>query len=760
MNIRFIFFLSAILVPILLLPTLVHSEELVAPDKLTEKQRPIIALVLSGGGAKGAAHIGVIETLEKNHVPIDIVVGTSIGSYVGGLFALGYDSKEIKKLMFGTNWERGFSDFIPREQLLYADKEIRDKYNITFRVGYSDARLKMPSGLLLGQSALQVLKESAGGVGIFENFDELPIPYRAVATDLATSKAVVLHRGSITQSMKASSTVPGALEPTEIDGKLLVDGGISNNMPIDIARELGADIIIAVDIGSSLTNQENITSTVDVLNQLSTIMTVNTTLSQKKLLYPEHDLLIRPQIDELGTSDFSILEKAYQKGIESAEETENIKSLSVSDDEYAQYKQKKLEKRKQWISKLALPVSNIFYNNESDVAVEMISSHFDLHVGSVISDEEVAAAVQRVYALNRFEFVNAEFDDTETGRILTLTTRENSWGPNYLHMGVGLEGDIKGTFIGGIDLGYILTDLNEYGAVWKNEITLGWEMRAATELYQPLDKKELFFTRAKIEYNEDNYLERKSSGKQTRPAFYDRYAQIRLGIGSNYTDYGFSEIGGLAAIGKISEDGSSNKFDYQTYGGYLFLGFDNLNSINLPTSGNKVELKFFLREDDFDSNQKNYDVKSSLQIKLDWRGALELGNHSLVALSSFTAMLADEKKSIHQSELGGFLNLSGYQKDALIGDHKAFAAVVYQYDLAQVSQGVGLPVYLGSSLEAGNVWGLGDDVDMGDLVTSSSLFLGTDTTFGPAIIGIGYATSFGYYDENPLTIFFSLGKTW
>ncbi|MCK5820026.1 MAG: patatin, partial [Psychromonas sp.] len=123
-------------------------------------------------------------------------------------------------------------------------------------------------------------------------------------------------------------------------------------------------------------------------------------------------------------------------------------------------------------------------------------------------------------------------------------------------------------------------------------------------------------------------------------------------------------------------------------------------------------------------------------------------------------VITDGEVNMHLSELGGFLNLSGYQKDALVGDHKAFTAVVYQYDLAGVSHGVGLPIYLGGSLEAGNVWSLNEDVDIGNVVTSGSLFLGTDTTFGPAIIGLGYATSFGYYDENPLTLFFSLGKTW
>ena len=761
LNLRFFLFFI-ITVTATLTSTFMFAEQVDDFDSSIKNERPIIALVLSGGGAKGAAHIGVIEMLEKNNVPIDLVVGTSIGSYIGGLYALGYNAEEIKTLMFETNWERGFSDFIPREQLLNTDKKIRDKYNITLRVGYSDGVLKVPQGLLLGQSVLQVLKESTGSVGSFESFDNLPIPYRAVATDLGTSKAVVLNRGSIALSMKASSTVPGALEATVIDGRLLVDGGISNNMPIDVARKLGADIIIAVDIGSQLSTQESIQSTVAVLHQLSTMMTVNTTLAQKKLLYHNQDFLIRPDIQGLDTADFSILENAYQKGIEAAEtDEERLKSLSLSDKEYAQYQDKKQERRKQWMAKLALPVTNIVYNNESDVAVELISSHFNLQVGHVISDDEVARAIQRVYALNRFEFVNAEFSDSKVGRILTVTTREKSWGPNYIYMGLGWEGNVKGSFEASYDFGFILTNLNDYGGVWKNEFSLGWEMRAATELYQPLDKKELYFSRALIEYDEDNFLERKPSGQANKPKLYNSYGQIMLGIGSNYTPYFSSEIGSLAAMGEIEIEGHSEKLDYHTYGAYLFLNYDTLNSADLATSGNKIELELFLRDDNFKNDLLlGKEVDTSLQIKLNWRGGLESGKHSLVGMSSLTTVATQGDANIHLSELGGFLNLSGYQKDALIGDHKIFAAAVYQYNIASASEGIGLPIYLGGSLEAGKVWDLGEEIDITDFVTSGSLFLGTDTPFGSAIIGVGYATSFDYYDKNPLSLFFSLGKTW
>ncbi|MCK5818772.1 MAG: patatin-like phospholipase family protein [Psychromonas sp.] len=761
--IRFFSFFALILISLL-----VNATPSIKHQSSHKKSRPVIALVLSGGGAKGAAHIGVIETLEKNHVPIDIVVGTSIGSYVGGLLALGYNAKQIKSMMFSVDWERGFSDFIPRDELLFADKILRDKYNITLNLGYSGGKVKLPGGLLLGQSAMQVLNQSVGDVGNFNSFDDLPIRYRAVATDLVTSHQVILHDGSIAKAMKASSTVPGALVPTKLNGQLLVDGGISNNLPVSVARSMGADIIIAVDIGSSLLLKKHINSSIDVLNQLSTIMTVTTTRQGKKLLHRKHDLLIRPDVNGLGTANFSILEEAYQEGKKGAvKQKVGIQALSISNKDYAIYQAKKEFKIKQWMAKRRRPTVKIVYNNESHAAVEFISAHFGLQPGKFISKKELATAVQRVYALNRFEFVNAEFTDTRSGRILTLTTRDKSWGPDYVHIGIGLEGDLKGTIEPTFDLGYILKDITANGGIWKNELTLGWEKGLLTQFYQPLDKKQLFFGRSTLEYKEDNYLENKSSFADERLAFYDKYTQARLGVGTNYMNNGSSEIGVLGSFGQffyaspnVDFNGLSGKQKYRTYGGYVFLDFDDLNSVNLPTSGNKISMKLFLRNDIFKDKTLNDDVNASLQVTFDWRGAATIGSHTYVFISSFATILTRGLKTKYLSELGGFLNLSGYQKDAILGAHKAFLAVVYQYDLTRLSEGIGVPVYVGSSLEGGNVWKLHQTINLQDFIGSGSLFLGTDTSYGPALIGIGYASTIKDFKDDSLSVFFSLGKKW
>lgn len=236
-------------------------------------ERLKIGVVLSGGGAKGAAHVGVLKILEEHNIPVDYIAGTSIGAYVAGMYSLGYSASEVEAIMMGVDWDSGYSDTIPRNILSYRDKQLRDRYNIPLNIGYNEGQVRAPSGLLRGQTMSQLLRQSTDLVQQFGNFDDLAIPYRAVATDLETSLPVVISHGSMVKAMQASATVPGALQPAQIDGKLLVDGGIANNMPVDVVKAMGADIIIAVDIGSPLVKKDKLDSTIAVLDQLSNFLT-------------------------------------------------------------------------------------------------------------------------------------------------------------------------------------------------------------------------------------------------------------------------------------------------------------------------------------------------------------------------------------------------------------------------------------------------------------------------------------------------------
>ncbi|GGQ15303.1 patatin-like phospholipase family protein [Shewanella litoralis] len=720
----------------------------------TAKERPTIGLVLSGGGAKGTAHIGVLKVLEKHRIPVDYIAGTSIGAYVAGMYALGYSAEQIEHIMLKGEWSKGYSDTIPRESLSYRDKQQRDQFNIPLTVGYNDNSLTSPSGLLRGQSMSLLLRHSTDLVEQFGDFDDLAIPYRAVATDLATSEAVVLSSGSVVQAMQASATVPGALQPAIIDGRLLVDGGIANNMPVDVVKAMGADIVIAVDIGSPLVGQDRLDSTVAVLEQLSTILTQASTARQKTLL-TERDILIRPAIDVLSTTDFTIMPLALKLGEDAANiQLDRLKKLGIKESAYIAYQADKQQQSLLWRDPLKKPIYKIAFDNQSKVSEKLLRERLNIKKGDVLTKEDLAAALNRVYALNKFERVDAEFEDVEQGRIITITTRAKSWGPNYFQAGFNWEDDFSLDSAITLSLAYTMTDLTQMGGEWRNEIELGYRKLVATEFYQPLDRDQTFYSLSRLQYQMRNWdlVDQDSSYLLLE----NNVAQLELGIGYNYDSDGVIELGFVGENGQVkSEVGVQNSINYHSTGGYLKVTYDTLNSISFPTDGNRFTFTSYLRDESYSgqtSADNTFSDDLAWQFEADWKGALKLGNHAIVGKIELATTQNDGNFTLHVAELGGFLNLSGYRKDTLVGAHKIFSAVIYQYDLGRDVLITDLPLYLGVSLEGGNVWFERDEMDLDDLIYASSLYLGTDTDWGPAALGLGVT------DRGDTAFYLFLGK--
>ncbi|MCE9679897.1 patatin-like phospholipase family protein [Shewanella sp. AS1] len=715
--------------------------------------RPKVGLALSGGGAKGAAHVAVLKVLEQNHIPVDYIAGTSIGAYVAGMYALGYSASEIETIMMGEDWDSGYYDTIPREALSYRNKQQRDRFNIPINVGYSDSEVKMPSGLLRGQSMSLLLQNSTDLVHRFDSFDELAIPYRAVATDLETSQPVVISRGSLVEAMQASATVPGALQPATYDGKLVVDGGIANNMPVDVVKAMGADVVIAVDIGSSLVKRDQLQSTVAVLNQLSTMLTNASTERQKQLL-TDKDILIRPDVGEMSTTDFSVMPDAYRLGEAAAlSQLDNLRNLAVSDEAYSAYQAEKAESGELWHDRLKQPVVAVRFDNNSKVSDKVLRETLGIQAGETVTKAQLEEGINNVYALDKFERVDAEFIDSEAGRVLLLKTKAKSWGPNYFQLGFSWEDNFGLDSYVALDLAYTMTDLTEYGGEWRNEVRLGFEKLLSTEFYQPLDKDQLFFARTELSYENKDW------------AFYSNNMRVfnleqtnyrgDIGVGINYIKEGAIELGMTAETGYLENAIFPYDLDYSSYGAYLKFGFDNLDSINFPTSGNRFTLDLYYRNDESPTLTGDRLPETSLQIEADWRGALSFNNHAFVGIASITTVDNETELSVHVAELGGFLNLSGYHRKALVGSHKVFGAFVYQYDLGRDMLGMkDYPLYLGASFEAGNVWQQRDSVDIDDLIYGGSLYFGTDTSVGPAALGFGWA------DDGEMSVFLFLGKNW
>src|SRR3981189_2468119 len=265
--------------------------------------RPRIGLVLSGGGARGAAHVGVLKVLEQLHIPIDAVAGTSMGAVVGGLYASGFSPREIESIMTSLNWQDAFRDRPPREDLTFRRKLEDRNFLVKFPLGVRGSHIQLPKGLIQGQKLNQTLRRLTLPVATVTNFDALPTPFRAVATDLETGDVVIMNSGDLTSAMRASMSAPGVFSPVERDGRLLVDGGIAENLPVDIARSMGVDILIVVDVGSPLLTREKLNSVPVISNQMIAILIQrNSRLPPDTLKAPY--ILISPPLGDTSSFDF------------------------------------------------------------------------------------------------------------------------------------------------------------------------------------------------------------------------------------------------------------------------------------------------------------------------------------------------------------------------------------------------------------------------------------------------------------------------
>ncbi len=262
-------------------------------------QRPKICLVLSGGGARGAAHVGVLKVLEEYRVPIHCIAGTSMGALVGASYATGTTVAELEKVTHQISTELLFKEKPPRAELAMRRKS--DDYRPYFgpEFGIGDGKLKLPKGVITGVQLESVLRQLSKAKGYY-HFDDLPIPFRAVATDLVTGHAVVFSQGELANVMRASMSVPGAIAPAEFDGMMLVDGMLTSNLPVDAARAMGADIVIAVNVGTPLLKRDQLDGILGVTGQMLSILTeqnVQASLASLK----STDILITPELGDFST---------------------------------------------------------------------------------------------------------------------------------------------------------------------------------------------------------------------------------------------------------------------------------------------------------------------------------------------------------------------------------------------------------------------------------------------------------------------------
>jgi NTE family protein len=303
-----------------------------APE--TAPARPRIGLALSGGGARGGAHIGVLKALRDLGIPIDYVAGTSMGAVIGSLYASGLDEDELESTAREIDWATILVEQLDRDDRSFHRKRDDELYLVKQRAGFNDGQVELPLGLIQGQSIDLLLGRLMLPVSHVEDFDALAVPFRAVAADVVTGEAVVLDHGNIARAVRASLSLPAVFAPVEIDGRLLVDGGIAQNLPVETVRAMGADIVIAIDISTPLAGREELTSLLSIAGQLTGFLTTGGTAAQIEKLKPG-DVLVRPELGDITTTGFERITETFPIGYAATMQmADQLRALALPPEEY------------------------------------------------------------------------------------------------------------------------------------------------------------------------------------------------------------------------------------------------------------------------------------------------------------------------------------------------------------------------------------------------------------------------------------------
>ncbi|HEX6811991.1 MAG TPA: patatin-like phospholipase family protein [Planctomycetota bacterium] len=696
----------------------------------TAAKRPKIGLVLSGGGARGAAHVGVLKVLEELRIPVDLLAGNSMGSLVGGIYAYGYSPAEMEKILEEINWPQLLSDKSLREDRAFRRKQDDLVCQIDATFGFRDFEFVLPKGLVAGYYTGNLLKNIVLQRQPSIDFDKLRVPYRAVATDIVSGEQVVLASGDLARAMAASMAIPGAFAPVVIDGHQLVDGMVVNNVPIDIVKQMGADVVIAIDIGTPLLEAEQIRSLLNVTEQMIGILMQKNVDAQLAKLTAE-DTLLQPDLGDITSTSFDRTAEAIAIGEKAARAiVERLRRYSVPEAEYRLF----LERQRRPAIEYPI-IDRIELENDSKLADAVVLALVETQVGERLDPARLQLDFDRIYGLEDFERVTFELHETTPGHAeLKLITVAKPWGPNYVKFGLNLEDDFRGDAAYSLSVRYTMRTLNELGAEWRNEIQIGEPIRLLSEFYQPVDYATRWFVAPQVGYEIEEVNAFQSGVKVGE--FDTNVGWIGADVGRNLGNVAQLRFGVSRAWGEVDPDITTTpiqKFSFDDGGLRASLEVDTLDNTHFPTAGWHATAKWSNGLEDLGADAEYDRLEATVQ------HAQTFGRNTFL-LSADVGSAIDGTLPVYQLVTrGGFLNLSGFQRNELVGQAGAAARLIAYRRIAGTQFATfGMPVYVGGSIETGNVTDDRSEL-FKDLKLAGSLFVGSDTPLGPIYLGYGVA---------------------
>ena len=687
--------------------------------------RPKIGLVLSGGGARGLAHIGVLRVLREQRIPIDVIASTSMGAIIGGAYASGLTPEQMQGTVLGVDWDALFAGRPPRAELHWRRKtdDGRNLSKIEFGIGRDG--LSLPSGAVGGHELEQFLRGLTAAVQDVNNLRRLPIPFVAMATDLETGAAVELNDMPLSQAMRASMSIPGAFAPVAHEGRLLVDGGLVANLPVQAARRLGADIVVAVNVGTPLAPRRELGTALGVALQMLNILTEKNVEDSKRELRAA-DVLIEPDFGGMTLVDFSKAAQIIALGERAAREAlARLQPLAAGPRDYDAFEARRTVRSG---NEAPVRVAQVQVVGLSRTNPETVRAQIDLPGDRYVGAAEIRAAVREVNAELKFERVDYQLDTIGDSRALVVQPVEKPWGPHTLRLGGLAMTNFRDENTFNLVAAHTLTDVNRWGGEWRNELQLGNALLLSTELYQPLAPGSRWFLlpavgvrRASADVFEgDNVIGRVQSTE----------AAASLQLGYTLTRFGFVSVGRTLGRARVEtliapapQPATHAKTDRWSARAFV----DRLDSYAFPKRGTLLGGEYYAYDrDDANAPVQNVSAASLLSAWTSGRTTLLLNAYAVRATRDGAA-----------SQLGGFLNLSGTPRGRYAGARTFFGSLIGYREMSDLIGEMPAPIYIGASLETGNSADAAGSLAWNELKRAGSVFIAADTLIGPIYLAYG-----------------------
>lgn len=713
--------LAVLLAALMAVPAAFAQEAPPAPE-----DHPKVALVLSGGGALGLAHVGAIQELERLGIRPDMIVGTSMGAVIGGLYASGMTGDELETVVEDLDWAGVFAPQADRDKMTFRQKQQQADFPGTASLGVSPSGILLPTGAISDQTLMKELRRLTPARTSLDNFDALTIPFRAVATDIGTGDAVVLGDGELPMAMRASISLPGVFPAVRLNDKLLVDGGLAANVPVSVARDMGADIIIAVWTPGALIPDSEIGSAVDVLAQTVSLLILANERTEIATLTDKDFLIKVGNAENIGPTAFTRSAELIEGGRQAiAPEEARLAALAAT--------RPPVTYAKAGPSDPPI-ISFMRIENTSRLDQSLIEAKLLDLMGKPADTAEIDEALDRVYALGPFESVDyvLEEQDGQTG--IVVRAKDVVPDAGRVRFGLIVENDFNTESDAAISVDLRSPALDAYGSEFEARVTLGDFNELSGEYFRVLDADQTWFAslRGEIRNQPINLF----SDTGFKLAGYDlTYGLAGLDGGYQFGNVAQARIGVEIGTGRAKlNEGIAPLSEIDVDIGRLVVSgaYDTLDDPFFPREGSRAEARYAYGLTALGDNA-DYQTLSASALK-----AISDGPNTVIGSFSAGQRLDGTPPLDSLYRVGGLFSLSGYRKEELAGASFLTAQLIYRRTLLGNSgQIFGVPLYVGGSAELGDVWQSDSGLDARDLRLGGSVFVAADTAFGPVYLAFG-----------------------